>query len=115
MIYNKIKYLLFFTISALFLFQSSILAKGDGDKNNNGLDKTTTQISRTFLGINNISTQFYNNGISDITQNGNSGLVFPKGSGKTAVFTSGLMWGGLIGTNTQPQVGGTAYRTAVRH
>jgi hypothetical protein len=114
MIYNKIKYLLFFTISALFLFQSSILAKGDGDKNNNGLDKTTTQISRTFLGINNISTQFYNNGISDITQNGNSGLVFPKGSGKTAVFTSGLMWGGLIGANTQPQVGGTAYRTGLQ-
>ena len=113
MIYNKIKYLLFFTIGALFLLQSSILAKGEGD-NNNRLDKTTTQISRTFLGINNISTQFYNNGISDITQNGNSGLVFPKGSGRTAAFTSGLLWGGLIGTNPQPQVGGTAYRTGLQ-
>lgn len=72
------------------------------------------QIYRTYLDINNISTQLYNNGIGDIDPNGNSGLVFPKGSGKTACFTSGLLWGGLVQDDPQPRVGGTAYRTGLQ-
>ncbi len=53
---------------------------------------------RTYLNINNISTVFKNSGISDIdAQEANSGLVFPKGSRKTAVFQSGFLWGGKIG------------------
>ncbi|MFN2128796.1 MAG: hypothetical protein ACK2TU_13135, partial [Anaerolineales bacterium] len=56
-----------------------------------------------------------NNGISDIDVNQqNSGLVFPKGSGKTAAFTSGLLWGARIPGDPQVRVGGTAYATGLQ-
>ncbi len=113
MISNKFKYLIVFTISILFLAQAFSLAEGD-EKNKSRLNKPTEQVTRAFLDINSISTQFFNNGISDIDPNGNSGFVFPKGSGKTAVFTSGLLWGGLVVGDPVPRVGGTAYRTGLQ-
>ena len=76
--------------------------------------KITDQKTYTFLDINNIATYFYNNGKSDITPNGNSGFVYPKGTGKTAVFTSGLLWGAKIAGDPNPRVGGTAYRTGLQ-
>lgn len=67
----------------------------------------------TYLNINNISTVFWNNGYSDIDiQDANSGFVFPKGSGKAAVFKSGFLWGGTIGGEVR--VGGSSYRTGLQ-
>jgi len=63
-----------------------VLAKG-GDKKNT-LRKTLGEPVYTKFNINNISTWVKNDGETDINQNGNSGLVFPKGSNKTAVFQS---------------------------
>lgn len=69
----------------LFLFIISIsfvLYAADGNKKNQtGLSKPQGNPVRTFLNINNISTQIYNDGNSDIDPTGNSGLVFPRGSG----------------------------------
>ena len=42
----------------------------------------------------------------------NSGLVFPKGSRKTAAFQTGFLWGGVIGG--QIRVGGSSYRTGLQ-
>jgi hypothetical protein len=68
---------------------------------------------RTYLDINNISTVFKNTGISDIdVQEANSGLVFPKGSRKTAVYESGFLWGGKVAGEVR--VGGTAYREGMQ-
>jgi len=68
---------------------------------------------RTYLNINNISTVFKNTGISDIdAQESNSGLVFPKGSRKTAVYESGFLWGGNVGGEVR--VGGSAYREGMQ-
>ncbi len=115
MISKKLKYLSVFTISILLIVQTITIAKGDEkDKGKNVFQKPLDQVAHTYLNINNLSTQFYNNGISDIDQSGNSGLFFPKGSGKTAVFTSGLLWGGLVQGDPQPRVGGTAYRTGLQ-
>ncbi|MCH7972288.1 MAG: hypothetical protein IH949_00080 [Bacteroidetes bacterium] len=113
MISKKLKYVLVFMIGALFLAPTLIQAKGDKKDSKTRLQKTTTQRTSTFLDINNISTWFYNNGVSDITPNGNSGLVFPKGSGKAAVFTAGLLWGAKVAGDPDPRVGGTAYRTGL--
>lgn len=113
MISKKLKYVLVFLIGALFLAPSLLQAKGDKKDGKTKLQKTTAQTASTMLDINNISTWFYNTGISDITSNGNSGLVFPKGSGKTAVFTSGLLWGAMVANDPDPRVGGTAYRTGL--
>jgi len=113
MISKKLKYVLVFMIGALFLAPMLIQAKGDKKDNRTRLQKTTAQRANTYLDINNISTWFYNNGWSDITPNGNSGLVYPKGSGKTAVFTAGLLWGAKVAGDADPRVGGTAYRTGL--
>jgi hypothetical protein len=113
MSYRTIKYVLVFMISILFLVPG---LRAEGDKKasrNTGLDKTNTYVAITSLNINNISTFFYNNGISDISSLGNSGLTYPKGSGKTAAFTSGLLWGAKVAGEVDPKVGGTAYRTAL--
>src|ERR1035437_1941620 len=99
----------------LFLFIGISAFAKDGSKDKiNIINKTLAQVARTYLDINNISTQIYNNGISDIDPNGNAGFVYPKGTGKTCVFTSGLLWGGLVQGDPQPRVGGTTYRTGLQ-
>lgn len=70
--------------------------------------------SYSYLHRNYISTIFYNNGISDISTLGNSGLVYPKLSGKTAMFASGFLWGTKIAGDDIPHVGGSAYRTGLQ-
>ena len=71
--------------------------------------------SYSYLHRNYISTGFFNNGISDydISQS-NSGLVYPKLSGKTAMFVSGLLWGTKIAGDEIPHVGGSAYRSGLQ-
>jgi hypothetical protein len=72
---------------------------------------------RAYLNLNNISTIFKNTGISDINigEDG-SGFVFPKGTGKTAVFMSGFLWGAITNTSGQldPHVGGSVYRSGLQ-
>lgn len=112
--YRKIKHILVFAISILFLVPG-LRAEGDKKDGRNALPKTTAdQVALTSLNINNISSYFFNNGISDIAASGNSGLFYPKGSGKTAVFTSGLLWGARVVGDPDPRVGGTAYRTGLQ-
>lgn len=99
---------------SIFFLAPGLRAEGNKkDSRNNGLDKTTVQKAATYLNINKISTYFFNNGISDISADGNSGLVYPKGSGKTAVFTSGFLWGAKVAGDPDPRIGGTSYRTAM--
>jgi hypothetical protein len=103
---KSIKYLSIFLLLIVFAFMD-VRAEG-GDKKNNSLNKTTgTPVYKKF-NINNISTFFKNDGESDINPTGNSGLEFPKGSGKTAIFQSGFLWGGNV--DGQTRVGGSVYR-----
>lgn len=99
----------------LFISVSVVLYAKDGNKKDlKGLNKTQGTPVRTFLNINNVSTQIYNDGNSDITPDGNSGVIFPKGSGKTAVFESGLLWGAQVAGDPQVRVGGSAYRQGLQ-
>jgi hypothetical protein len=106
------------TSKFLFLFFVSMSLIGyaaDGNKKNSkSLNKTQGTPVRTFLNINNVSSQFYNDENSDITPEGNSGVVFPKGSGKTAVFESGLIWGAKIPGDPQVRVGGSTHRQGMQ-
>src|ERR1035437_2940473 len=114
MISKKFIYLLVLTLSIILLQQNISFAK-DGVKNkNNYVNKNLDQLATSMLDINLISTIFYNNGIGDISPLGTAGLFYPQGSGKTAVFTSGLLWGGQITGDQYPRVGGTAYRTGLQ-
>lgn len=103
------------TFLLLALLVTSVFAEGDEKNKNNTLEKTLGAPVRTFMSINNIFTVIKNDGISDIDVNeANSGLVFPAGSGKTAVFTSGFLWGAYVPGDPQVRVGGTAYRTGLQ-
>jgi hypothetical protein len=111
---NRINYFIVFVVSLIFITQIVVNAEGN-EKGKRTLQKVQTQTPVTFIDINNIFTPMRNNGISDIDINQqNSGLVFPKGSGKTAAFTSGLLWGARVPGDPQVRVGGTAYATGLQ-
>ncbi|MDP3148904.1 MAG: T9SS type A sorting domain-containing protein [Ignavibacteria bacterium] len=97
----------------IVIFCSNAYPEGNKKESGSKLNKPDAQTAFSYLNINNISSYFYNNGISDVSPSGNSGFVYPKGSGKTAVFTSGLLWGAKVSGFTDPRVGGTAYRTGL--
>ncbi len=80
-----------------------------------GLSKVTTNDLRDHIDINQIDMIFYNNGIGSYNNigAGTSGLFWPKGSIKTAIFEDGLLFGGRVGA-TEIQVGGSAYRTGLQ-
>jgi hypothetical protein len=79
------------------------------------LSKTMGAPVYTYMNVNNISTVYRNDGTSDIdaTQQ-NSGLVFPKGSKKTAMYSSGLLWAARIAGDPQVRVGGSGHRSALQ-
>jgi hypothetical protein len=69
----------------------------------------------TFLNLNNISTFFTNTGKSDFDEiEQHSGFKYPKETGKTAVFMSGLIWGVKIPNDPQVRVGGSTYITGLQ-
>ncbi len=61
--------------------------------NKSAQKKSLTNSQRTQFNINNISTWVYANGGQDNRPDGNSGFIFPKGSGNAAIYESGLVWG----------------------
>ncbi|MBN1638855.1 MAG: hypothetical protein JW866_07800, partial [Ignavibacteriales bacterium] len=66
----------------------------------------------TKLNINNISTYIYNDGRLDLAPTFNAGFIFPKGSGKSAIFQTGFLWGLKYGSGFI-RVGGTQYATKI--
>ncbi len=98
----------------MFLISSVVFSqKREGNK----LSNPRGEPALAFLNLNNISTIFRNNGISDIDKyQSNSGFMYPKETGKTAVFISGLLWGAIINDPGQqdPHVGGSVYRSGLQ-
>ncbi len=78
------------------------------------LAKEATTLAEQYLkiNINNVSTSIYNTGRADLSSTGDSGFEFPKLSGKTLVYTSGLLWGGKV--NGQIRSGGSSFNTGLR-
>jgi hypothetical protein len=110
---KTIKFLLALFLGFAF-FLGSAYAEGDVGQKSNTLNKPGSPI-RAYMNINFISTVIKNTGISDIDPvETNSGLVYPKGSGKTAVFQSGLVWGAIVDDPDVPNVGGSTYREGLQ-
>lgn len=103
------KYILPLMICLGMLALSVARAEGWGVKQ---LRKTNGLPNHTKLNINRVSTWIYNNGDSDLDPSANSGFTYPKGSGLTAVFESGLVWGAKV--NGVTQVGGSTYNHGVQ-
>jgi hypothetical protein len=95
------------------LVQGMVARTGGDSRQLNTVAAPTGTPVRTFLNINTISTVVKNTGILDIdVAEVNSGLVYPKGSFKHAVFESGFLWGGR--SNGEIRVGGSAYREGMQ-
>jgi hypothetical protein len=109
---------IFFFPLTLSLLVALIVAPGFGAAKSGGkgpqtVSKTAGQPIRTWYNINNISTVLKNEGTADIdVGEQNSGLVFPKGSAKTAMFESGFLWGLKI--NGEIRVSGSAYSSGMQ-
>ncbi len=90
-------------------------AKKAGGSGGAGLLRATGSPAYTWMNINQISTVLRNSGIADIdpTQN-NSGLVYPKGSNKTAIYESGLLWAARVAGDPQVRVGGSAFSSGLQ-
>jgi len=101
-------------VSAAFLLLGSVSAAYsqspcDGEKRS--LHRVTTNDIYSWFTINKILNWYGNNGNSSYNvTTGNGGLEYPKGSGRTAVFTDGVVWGGFHKGRTLPKVGGSVYR-----
>lgn len=79
------------------------------------LQKPTGTPVVTYLDINNISTPLRNNGVADINvAQTQSAFTFPKGSGKTAIFESGFLWGARIAGDPQVRIGGSSYGSGLQ-
>jgi hypothetical protein len=112
---KKLRYLLLLTVGMLFLIPQVASAKGNG-KESRKLNKVfDSQVANTRIDINNVNALQSNIGYSDYNLNSAlEGTEFPSGSGKTAIFESGFLWGGFPnGDTSQVYVGGSAYITGL--
>ncbi len=112
-----IKFFLSLLLGVVLVAGSTFGEEGDGKNKSNTLNKPTGDPVRAFMNINFISTIIKNDGISDINVGEDaSGLIYPKGSGKTAVYTSGFLWAANVNDPNEqdPHVGGTVYRTGLQ-
>jgi len=97
-------------LASLLWVNLALSAAAEKDKTQ-GLQKTTTNDDYSWFTINNLFNWYGNNGNQSYNiATGNSGLEFPKNSGKTAVFEDGVIWGGFHKGRSDPKVGGDAYR-----
>jgi hypothetical protein len=110
--------------SVILIVLCTMLAAGSGgaEKTRNAGGRESASLLRTagspaytWLDINQISTVLRNTGIADIdpTQN-NSGFVYPKGSNKTAIYESGLLWAARVAGDPQVRVGGSAFTSGLQ-
>ncbi len=79
------------------------------------LNKTTTNDLYSEFTINNLFNFYSNTGDGSVNPvTGNSGFEFPKGSGKTATFEDGIVWGGFHKGRSDPKVGGSTYHRGLQ-
>jgi hypothetical protein len=98
-------------VSIIFCSFSALHAQ-DNCMKARGLAKSTAGVSAVQLNINNIASVFQNDAVTDANINPSGGFEYPRGSGKIAVCSSGLLWGAKVGSEIR--VGGTEYRSGLQ-
>ncbi|MCB2205467.1 T9SS type A sorting domain-containing protein [bacterium] len=98
-----------FLLLTMLLFATGLQAgEHEGGKDKGRLHKTTINDQYDFISINNILMWISNNGFtSHNPQSGGSGLEWPAGSGKYAIYQDGLVWGGKVQGTIH--IGGATY------
>ena len=91
-------YLPLFLVSLLIIVMSTSVVAGDKSQNN--LSKTAVKGDWIIFDANNISTYIRNNGSFNRNPgSGNAGFEWVKGSGKTAIYASGLWLGAKVASD----------------
>ncbi|MCZ7558212.1 MAG: T9SS type A sorting domain-containing protein [Bacteroidia bacterium] len=84
-----------------------------GDKDKSSIQKTSSNDLYDFISINQILMWISNNGSTSYNPfTKASGLEWPQGSGKYAIFQDGLVWGGKVGGEIR--IGGSTYRQGLQ-
>ncbi len=107
----------FFTVALLLTqFRSDALLFGSDRKDQVRLARSglAFEPDATLMNINNISMWVYSDGQSGNDPDGDSGVVFPRGTGGV-VFADGIVWGGRVqdGANPLIRAGGQTYSTGL--
>ncbi len=111
-----------FVFLSILSFTSILIAQGfvkphlQTIPGNNKRPQNTLSVpnGNTYLDINNLEAIESNNGFSDYNPNPNlEGMQFPKGSGKSVFYETGLLWGGFVSGDPQVRVGGSTYTTGL--
>ena len=99
---------------ALLCFAGTLQAgEHEGGKDKNRMQKTSDDDVYDFISINNILMWISNNGsTSHNPQTDGSGLEWPTGSAKYAIFQDGLVWGGKV--QGEIRIGGSTYRQGLQ-
>lgn len=85
----------------------------EGAKKSGALEKTTADDQWDFISVNNCLMWMSNNGrMAHNPNSSGSGFEWPAGSAKYAVFTDGIIWGGLV--EGAPRVGGATYNAGLQ-
>ena len=95
---------------ALMVYGSTVEAgeHKKGDKDKSSIQKTAKNEHHDFFSINQILMWISNNGNTSFNPMTNSsGLEWPQGSGKYAIYQDGLVWGGK--QNGEIRIGGSTY------
>jgi hypothetical protein len=100
-----------FILLLLIVINSGAVSYAQKKPNNRNNAQVLSAALYTMMNINNISTYFYNNGLSDVSPNQDAGFVYPKGTAKTVFYSSGLLWGGTVSGGWS--VGGAAYKSGL--
>ncbi|MCU7493898.1 MAG: T9SS type A sorting domain-containing protein [Ignavibacteria bacterium] len=108
---NKKLTKLLIAVLMLVVFSAYAFADGVQKDKKNVPSNIKGSPKSALLNNNQISTWFYNNGISDNNSLGNSGFVYPRGSNKAAFYLTGFVWGGKI--DGVVHVGGSTYQSGL--
>lgn len=103
---NKFNYLNFIIILILALsISSSIDAKNkDGAGKKSNMQKTLLDPAQSVVDINNITTWVGQDGYHDWLVGGSWAGAFPNGINAGAIFSEGIVWGGIVNDGTSPTV-----------
>ncbi|MFA6233266.1 MAG: hypothetical protein WC824_03620, partial [Bacteroidota bacterium] len=105
-----------FLLLTLLCFAAGLQAgenKGGNGKDKGTLQKPADNDTYDFISINNILMWISNNGsTSHNPSTDGSGLEWPQGSAKYAIFQDGLVWGGKV--QGEIRIGGSTYRQGLQ-
>lgn len=109
----RIAFLLLIVIGLISSGYAEGVKGGDKKQDRTRLEKTTTNDVNDFISINNCLMWIANNGNTAYNPSASgNGFIWPKGSGKSAIFEDGLIWGGT--RQGVLHVGGSTYRQGLQ-